>query len=58
MPSRPAASIAANARYGLQLGSGQRSSSRVASGRPRLACGMRISAERLMRAQLMYTGAS
>ena len=28
------------------------------SGWPREACGMRISAERLMRAQLMYTGAS
>ena len=32
MPSRPAISIALNARYGLQVGSGVRNSSRLAAG--------------------------
>ena len=53
MPSRPAASMQAKARYGLEDGSGQRSSMRVEFSWPWLICGMRISAERLMRAQPM-----
>ena len=50
MPSRPAASITANARYGFADGSGVRSSARVE--RPRFA-GMRIAAERLPGDQAM-----
>ncbi len=50
--------MAAKARYGLDDGSGQRSSIRVEFSWPLEICGIRISAERLMRAQPMYTGAS
>ena len=46
MPSIAAISIAANARYGLQLGSGQRNSTRLAFGLG-LYIGMRQEAERL-----------
>ncbi len=49
-PGRPRASTA-NARYGLQAGSGERYSIRVASSLPGLYCGTRTSAERLRRAQ-------
>ena len=45
MPSRAAIIIAANARYGLQLGSGQRNSIRLAFGLG-LYIGMRHEAER------------
>src|SRR5919204_5790981 len=57
-PVRPAASIAANARYGLHAGSGERNSMRVADSLPGLYIGTRTSALRLRRAQQMYTGAS
>ena len=50
MPSMPAASITANARYGFVVGSGVRSSTRVE--RPRFD-GMRIAAERLPGDQAM-----
>ena len=50
MPSRPAASITANARYGFAVGSGVRSSVRVE--RPRLV-GTRMAAERLPGDQAM-----
>ena len=50
-PASPAASIDANARYGLHAGSGERNSMRVASSLPGLYCGIRTSAERLRRAQ-------
>jgi hypothetical protein len=50
MPSRPAASITAKARYGFALGSGVRSSARVAL---RRFAGMRIAAERLPGDQAM-----
>ena len=43
----------AKARYGFDEGSGQRSSMRVLLSCPLLICGIRISAERLMRAQPM-----
>jgi hypothetical protein len=58
IPASPAASIAANARYGLQAASGERYSIRVASSLPGLYCGTRTSAERFRRAQHTYTGAS
>ena len=58
MPARPAASIAANARYGLQAGSGERYSIRVASSLPGLYSGTRTRALRFRRAQHTYTGAS
>ena len=45
MPSRPAINIAANARYGLQEGSGKRTSIRLALGLGSIP-GMRIDAER------------
>ena len=50
MPSRPAASMHASARYGFAVGSGVRSSIRVE--RPRLA-GTRMAAERLPGDQAM-----
>src|SRR2546422_9163171 len=58
IPVRPAASIAANARYGLHAGSGERNSTRVADSFPGLYIGTRTSAERFLLAQQMYTGAS
>ena len=55
-PSRPAISIAANARYGLAVGSGKRTSMRRPFG---LATyGMRIDAERLRAEYASLTGAS
>ena len=53
MPSRPAASMTANARYGLQAGSGERYSMRVAISLPGLYSGTRTMSERLRRAQVM-----
>src|SRR5919198_3603758 len=58
MPVRPAASMAANARYGLHAGSGERNSTRVADSLPGLYIGTRTSALRFRRAQHTYTGAS
>src|SRR5437867_1254743 len=57
-PSRPAASMTAKARYGLQAGSGERNSIRVACSLPGLYIGTRTRALRLRRAQQMWTGAS
>src|SRR5439155_5146773 len=58
IPVSPAASIAANARYGLHAGSGDRYSIRVACSLPGEYIGTRTSALRLRRAQHTYTGAS
>ena len=57
MPSIPAISIAANARYGLHDGSGQRNSARLALGLSEYI-GMRTAAERLRSDQARLTGAS
>src|SRR5580704_2765104 len=57
MPSKPAISIAENARYGLQLGSGGRNSTRFAFGEAEYI-GMRHAAERLRREYAKFTGAS
>src|SRR5216683_921702 len=57
MPSSPAISIAAKARYGLQLGSGGRYSRRFALGEVEYI-GMRIAAERLREEYARFTGAS
>src|ERR671937_1166217 len=57
-PGRPAASMAANARYGLHAGSGERNSILVADSLPGLYMGTRTSADRFLRAQHTYTGAS
>src|SRR5579872_1312359 len=57
MPSRPAINIAANAMYGLQLGSGGRNSTRFALGAIEYI-GMRHAAERLRREYARLTGAS
>src|SRR4051795_1493764 len=56
-PSRPAISMAANARYGLQLGSGGRNSTRLAFGDAEYI-GIRHAAERLRREYARLTGAS
>src|SRR6266498_2168181 len=56
-PSRPAISIAANARYGLQLGSGGRNSTRLAFGDAEYI-GIRHAAERFRREYARFTGAS
>src|SRR3569832_2328202 len=56
-PSSPAIIIAANARYGLQLGSGGRNSTRFAFGDAEYI-GMRHDAERLRREYARLTGAS
>src|SRR5579875_388050 len=58
MPSRPAASTRAKARYGLQAGSGARYSIRADSARPRFAIGTLTRAERLLYAHETWTGAS
>ena len=58
MPLRPAASITENARYGLHAGSGERNSMRVELSLPFFGSGTRTSADRLLRAQHTYTGAS
>ena len=50
--------MTAKARYGLHALSGARYSSRVDSALPCLTTGTRTSAERLLRAQPMCTGAS
>src|SRR2546421_12340700 len=57
MPSSPAISMAAKARYGLQDGSGERNSSRFAFGLGEYI-GMRIAAERLRDEYARFTGAS
>src|SRR5271166_5828518 len=57
MPSSPAISMAENARYGLQLGSGGRNSTRLAFGEAEYI-GMRQAAERLRREYARFTGAS
>ena len=57
MPSSPAIIIAANARYGLHDGSGERSSSRLALGELEYI-GIRIDAERLRAEYARLTGAS
>src|SRR5258708_22296023 len=57
MPSMPAMSIAENARYGLQLGSGKRTSMRRVFGFGPVI-GMRTLAERLRLEYARLTGAS
>src|ERR1700730_11755398 len=57
MPSSPAINMAENARYGLQLGSGGRNSTRFALGDAEYI-GMRHAAERLRREYARFTGAS
>src|SRR5207248_8147869 len=57
MPSSPAMSMAANARYGLQLGSGERNSMRFAFGEGEYI-GMRMAADRLRELYARLTGAS
>src|SRR5579885_2063519 len=57
MPSKPAMSMAAKARYGLQEGSGGRNSTRLALGLAEYI-GMRHAAERLRREYARLTGAS
>src|SRR6202030_3695107 len=57
MPSRPAIIMAAKARYGLQLGSGGRNSTRLALGEAEYI-GIRQAAERLRREYARLTGAS
>src|SRR5664279_2996555 len=56
-PSMPAISMAANAKYGLQLGSGGRNSARFALGEAEYI-GMRTAADRLRREYARFTGAS
>src|SRR5437588_4427593 len=56
-PSRPAINIAANARYGLQLGSGGRNSTRFDFGDAEYI-GIRQAAERFRREYARFTGAS
>src|ERR1041385_8073711 len=56
-PSSPAISMAANAMYGLQLGSGGRNSTRLAFGEAEYI-GIRQDAERLRREYARFTGAS
>src|SRR5216684_6637747 len=56
-PSRPAISMAANARYGLADGSGGRNSTRFALGLAEYI-GMRQAALRLRREYARFTGAS
>src|SRR5579864_4495114 len=57
MLSNPAIIIAANAIYGLQLGSGGRNSTRLALGDAEYI-GIRQAAERLRREYARFTGAS
>src|SRR5512140_3803852 len=57
MPSRPAISMAENARYGLHDGSGERSSIRFAFGEGEYI-GMRMAALRLRELYARLTGAS
>src|SRR5271157_822542 len=57
IPSRPAIRFEANERYGLQLVSGGRNSTRLALGLAEYI-GMRHAAERLRREYARFTGAS
>src|SRR5664279_566507 len=57
IPSIPAINMAAKARYGLQLGSGGRNSTRLALGEAEYM-GMRTAADRLRREYARFTGAS
>jgi hypothetical protein len=57
MPSRPAISMAAKARYGFAVASGHRNSIRFALGELEYI-GMRIAAERLRAESTRFTGAS
>ena len=57
MPSRPASIIAEKARYGFDVESGQRNSTRLACGE-RWPSGMRHAAERLRCEYTRFTGAS
>src|SRR3954452_7877091 len=57
-PLSPAASITEKARYGFAAGSGERNSMRVELSLPFLGAGRRTSADSLLRAQQMCTGAS
>ena len=57
MPSRPASIIAEKARYGFDVESGQRNSTRLARGE-RWPSGMRHAAERLRCEYTRFTGAS
>src|SRR6476646_6436722 len=56
-PSSPAINMAANPRYGLQLGSGGRNSTRLAFGDAEYI-GIRQAAERFLREYAKFTGAS
>src|SRR5438445_6889799 len=56
-PSKPAINIAAKARYGFELGSGGRNSTRFAFGDAEYI-GIRQAAERLRREYAKFTGAS
>ncbi len=58
MPLSPAASTTEKARYGLHDGSGARNSMREESAFPALIGGTFTTTERLLLAQLTYTGAS
>src|SRR3954453_15353538 len=58
MPFNPAASITANARYGLHAESGERISTRVELPFCGLYIGTRTSADRLLWPQQTYAGAS
>jgi hypothetical protein len=58
IPAIPAASISAKARYGLAAESMERSSIRAEDPLFGLYIGTRTSAERLLRPQQMYAGAS
>jgi hypothetical protein len=58
MPSSPAIIIAANARYGLHVASGKRTSMRRAFAELPATTGMRIDAERLRLEYARLTGAS
>src|SRR5207253_10160652 len=57
IPSKPAISIAENARYGLHDGSGGRNSARLALGLGEYV-GIRIAADRLRDEYARFTGAS
>src|SRR5581483_10712276 len=58
MPSRPADTIAENARYGLAEGSGARNSTRFERELPLSFTGTRMTADLFPRDQAAYTGAS
>src|SRR3990170_4260781 len=58
MPAMPAARITESARYGLHAGSGERYSTLVLVDLPFFGVGTRTSADWLLRAQVIHTGAS